>query len=177
MPHGQLVRSQISLDRRWSVLKKPILASDTLITDWSIPANFRELNGVVNIDGYDKLRLRFFGRDAANETSVVHLSGWHDDGQGMDIGEYSLMLGAHTAGFPDDYHQNVKTAFDDGLTWLEVDTYAEVTDPEGILSFVNIADGPSYMQVDLSSSRYAYIFVECTLGTALSIGAVYIPVG
>ena len=96
------------------------------------------------------------------------------------MGEYLMTLGAHTAGFPDDYHENVKTAFADGLTWFEVDTYAETADPEGILSFVNITNGTSYKELDLSSSRYQYLFCELVLSgapSALAAGAVYIPVG
>ena len=165
------------MDRRWSVLKSPILASDTLILNWSRPANFKSLNGVVNIDGLDILRLRFFGQDASNETAVLHLSGWYEDGQGQDMGEISITLGNHQAGFPDDYHQNVKTAFDDGLTWFEADSMILTNDPESILKAVNLPNRTSYLQVDLSESRYAYIFAEMTLALALSIGAVYIPVG
>ena len=74
----------------------------------------------------------------------------------------------------------MKTACDAGLTWFEVDTYSETVDPEGILSFVNIGDGTSYIEVDLSSSRYAYLLCELVLSgapTAAEAGGIYIPVG
>ncbi len=177
MPHGTLQRTGVSLDRRWSVMKSPILADDTLITDWSRPTDFENLNGVVTVDGHDKLRCRFFGRDANNETATLHLSGWYKDGTGMDMGQIALIVGTHTAGFPDDFHQNTKTAFSDTLTWFEADVITLTTDVESIFTAVTVANQPSYLEIDLSKSRYHYIFAEMTIETALSIGAIYIPVG
>lgn len=180
MPHGQLVRSGVSLGRRWQVMKPPITSNDTLITSWERPPNFPDIPGVLDVDGLDKIRVRAFGRDAANETGDLHLSGWYEDGQGQDMGQVNIILGTHTDGFPDNYHQNVKSVFDDGLAWLEADTYALTADPESMMSFVNIPNGTAYLEIDLSSARYKYIFSELLVaGGVLSaeMGMVYMPVG
>lgn len=179
MPHGQLVRSQTSFGRKWDVYRAPVTSSDTLITTWDRPAGFRNLATVRKIE-FDKLRVRFFGRDLADETATIHLSGWFDDGPGMDMGEIALILGtlAYTVDFPDNGTQAVTTAFNTTATWLEVDTYTFTTDREAIFSQPTVvANAVSYMEIDLSKSRYSYMMTEIVLGTAAEMGAIFVPVG
>lgn len=167
-----------SLGRKWGVFAPPVLEAgdvDTYTTDiQGPPAN------AIDVEPHQKLRTRWFGRDAADEAGEAQFYGWYEDGPGHLIGKVSFTLGAFqldTDFFPDQMSPPVRDLFDPSKTWLEVDTYVLDSNPESILSMVSQTDSTGFLQFDLSNALYRYILAEINVGTALELGALWVPIG
>lgn len=176
--HGQLVRTS-QLDRKWQKFAAPVLEAgdvDTFMTTFDRPA---DLGGnAIDVDQFQRLRTRWFGRDANNETAAVQFTGWYEDGPGHLIGEVAMVLGNHQPNttFPDDMPR-LKGVFDPAATWFEVDTYTLTSNPESVLAAVSQADSTAWLTLDLTNALYRWILAEINVVTATEVGGIFVPIG
>jgi hypothetical protein len=178
MPQGQLVRME-TIDRRWHMFAPPVLEAgdvDTFTTDFERPANLEDV--AIDVDHVQKLRTRWFGRDADGEAASVQFIGYYEDGPGHKIGIVPMVLGTHdvSATFPDGM-RNCASLMDPAKTWLEVDSFDITDNPESALSKVEQTNGTSWLTFDLSNALYRYILAEINVTTMLELGGIYIPIG
>lgn len=163
----------------WRLFTRLHAAGDTVLV--GVPKAENVLtNGIINVAPYNRIRFRILGTNAANETGSFTLYGWHSDGVKQVVAIYDIILGTEVA------HDFTNAAYwrDELInkqltgTVLEADTYTtpETFDEFGVVTpSTQLANSENFVDVDLTASQYQWLQLVTAIGTAATLGAIWVP--
>lgn len=167
---GLLIRQGV-LDPNWKVVHNQI----TEANDWDTPPDptggmistgYNDAGFILNIDPVRKIRTKWFGQNNQNLDATLFVKGFYGDGLGQDIGSVALKTGnvqINPAGsVVANMHPSVREQFTAG-TWFHVDTHTITAIESGILSKVDVGDGTSFLDIDVSQAGYRSLVLALQL--------------